>query len=192
MSGMSGNGRSGNGANGHGALASHLAELEFFDGLRAAEAVQVLRLSRQRLFAPEEVVVQQDQPGDALYVLTAGSVQVRRYLPGGAYRRLAILPAGAAIGEMELLSGRPYYASVVAAEPGAAIVLPRQAFQDALATNASWANKLLLRITSTLSRRLEDTNCRVVETLEALDSAITPSISELERLRDHLSTQWSF
>lgn len=170
----------------------YLRSLEFFHGLGAAEIQTVARHFAERKLKREECLIRQGEPGDALYVLRSGQVEVRRYLSNGGHRRLAELPAGSIIGEMELLSGRSYYATVVATEPVVALVLDRDVFHIGLDSNEPWANKLLRHLTNTLSIRLEDTNARVVETLDALDTAINPTISELERLREHLSSQWSF
>ena len=169
-----------------------LRGLQFFTRFSAAEMKSFASHVEERELAKDDCLLRQGEPGGALYVLQAGSVHVRRYLPDGSHRRLAVLEAGAVIGEMEMLSGRPYYATVVAQEPGWALRLARPVFQANLEANAPWANKLLWHLSDTLATRLEDTNARVVETLDALDSSINPSISELQRLRDHLANQWSF
>ena len=59
-----------------------------------------------RDFAPGTVLFEEGQPGDYMYVVQAGEVEIRRQV-GETERVLAILPPGEFFGEMAILNGRP-------------------------------------------------------------------------------------
>lgn len=64
-------------------------------------------------FAAGDVVVQEGQPGGALWVLVSGALQVQR---DGVVVN-TVTQAGASIGEISALCSSPYSATVIATEP---------------------------------------------------------------------------
>lgn len=73
-------------------------------------------------------VVSEGDPGDALFVVMSGSVEVTR-----EGQRVAALDAGQSFGELALLDGLPRVASVRALEKSSLLRLPRDTFDRALA-----------------------------------------------------------
>jgi len=71
---------------------------------------------RPRHFATGEVIMQQGDASDALYVITSGRVRVEREQAAETPLVLAELGAGDVIGEMGLLDGGPRSATVTAIE----------------------------------------------------------------------------
>lgn len=82
-------------------------------------------------FEPESVIVREGDPGDALYVVQEGRVRVQTMREGTCVF-LAALSAGACIGEVALLCGRPRTATVVAEERCTLLCFPRQQIEDVL------------------------------------------------------------
>ena len=66
----------------------YLRSLEFFHGLGAAEIQTVARHFAERKLKREECLIRQGEPGDALYVLRSGQVEVRRWDLAGLEVRL--------------------------------------------------------------------------------------------------------
>jgi len=66
-------------------------------------------------FGQGQVVVREGDPGEALYLIKAGKVDVNT-TRDGQQLQLATLGPGACFGEVALLSGRPRTATVVASE----------------------------------------------------------------------------
>jgi CRP-like cAMP-binding protein len=71
-----------------------------------------------------EVIVRQGEPGDRLYLIRSGSVEVTQ-----ARRRLAVLGQGDSFGEVAVLTDAPRTASVRALEETHLLALQRDAFQ---------------------------------------------------------------
>jgi CRP-like cAMP-binding protein len=67
-------------------------------------------------FDTGQVVVREGDPGEALYLIRQGVVDVHTMREGQRFH-LATLGPGACFGEVALLSGRPRTATVVAKEP---------------------------------------------------------------------------
>ena len=65
-----------------------------------------------RDFAAGTVLFEEGQPGDFMYVVQSGEVEIRRQV-GETERVLAVLPPGEFFGEMAILNGRPRSATAV-------------------------------------------------------------------------------
>jgi CRP-like cAMP-binding protein len=90
-------------------------EIPLFSDLSREAFVQLARDLVRREVGPGERVVQQGDPGDALFVVASGKLHVERQVDGRSVL-LARLTEGDFFGEMALLSGEPRMASVVADE----------------------------------------------------------------------------
>lgn len=75
-----------------------------------------------------EYLFRQGDPGDSLYVIDSGLLEVRLMDIDGKEQTLDRLDAGATVGEMALLSGRPRSAGVVAVVDTRLVRLPKAAF----------------------------------------------------------------
>ena len=94
-------------------------------------------------FATGERIVREGEPGDRLYILAKGRVEVTAEGAAGRSRPLAELRDGDYFGEVALLRHTPRMASVRALAPTSALVLARQPFLTLL--EASPASGLRLR-----------------------------------------------
>ena len=102
------------------ASASLLARLGRWEFQTMLESLEL------RDFAPGELVVEEGAPGDSLFAIVEGSVEVVRTLKGGRRRTVALLGEGDFFGEMSLLSHLPRIASVKAFERTAVLELKRE------------------------------------------------------------------
>jgi CRP-like cAMP-binding protein len=72
------------------------------------------------------VVVAQDEPGDALFVIVSGRVKVVIFGESGREVTLALLRPGDAFGEVSLFDGKARSANCIALEPTSLLCLPRE------------------------------------------------------------------
>lgn len=107
-------------------------------GLRRVRLLEHLDFEQLEALAPklvtesfqrERVIVREGEPGDRLYVLVRGRVEVIRASASGE-RRIAVLDDGDFFGEMALLSGAPRGASVRALSFCTCLSLDRADFLD--------------------------------------------------------------
>jgi cAMP-dependent protein kinase regulator len=86
----------------------------------------VLESLELRDFHAGELIVEEGTPGDSLFAIVEGSVEVLRTLKSGRRRTVALLGEGDFFGEMSLLSHVPRVASVRAFERTAVLELKRE------------------------------------------------------------------
>ncbi|HUL59129.1 MAG TPA: Crp/Fnr family transcriptional regulator [Anaeromyxobacteraceae bacterium] len=128
-----------------------LRNVSIFADLDPASLSALEARAEARAFEPGALVVSEEDPGDALFVLAAGKVKVVLYGDSGREIILSIFKTpGDFFGEMSLLDDEPRSANVVAAERSTLLVLSRDAFRAHIAAQPRTA----LRVLAELSRRL--------------------------------------
>ena len=80
--------------------------------LGADELAILARTARPLTFGPMERIIVQGQPGDSLFVVVEGTVDVVLRRPDGSEVNLGERPNGIVLGEMSLLTGEPRSATV--------------------------------------------------------------------------------
>jgi voltage-gated potassium channel len=104
-----------------------VAKVPFFNNIGASLIAEVARLLRPRDYPSGAVVVRRGEPGDCMYFVVEGEVEIR--LPSG----LLYLGAGQFFGELALLTGDPRNATVVAANGCTLLALDIVDFHELLA-----------------------------------------------------------
>lgn len=128
-----------------------IEHVPLFADLTLRERYAILDLFRPVTVGPGHPIVRQGDPGDSLYVVLDGLVDVRR-----GSKRVASLGAGAHFGEMALLSKRPRSATVTSRAPTHLLEMSRRDFLDLVARDATLGAKVLWRLAQMLSLRLDD------------------------------------
>lgn len=77
-----------------------------------------------------EVLVREGEPGDSMFVVVHGAVDVLRGEPGPDARKLATLGEGSFFGEVALVARSPRLATVVAAADGLLFEIDREALNE--------------------------------------------------------------
>lgn len=132
----------------------YLKNVELFQTIPAEDLAEVARVAEELRFEPGEELIREGAPGDELYIIIEGSVDV--VSAGG--RRLARLEEKSVIGEMAILSDAPTSARCVAATKGRALRIRRPNFRRFLLDYPEIAIGLI----NILSVRLRETSAQVV------------------------------
>ena len=127
-----------------------LQKVPLFSQLAPAELQRVVEVARERSYPKNSVILFEDDPGDALYVVAMGQVKVVLIGEDGREVILSVLGEGEFFGEMALIDDEPRSAHVIAMEDSALIVLRREDFQGILIH----APGIALALLKELSRRL--------------------------------------
>jgi CRP/FNR family transcriptional regulator, cyclic AMP receptor protein len=113
----------------------------------------LIRVLRVRRFRRGETIFHQGDPGDALFVLSSGSVKVVLPSDEGAEPAIvAILGPGEFFGELAILDGAPHSATIVAVEPTETLVLHRDAFLGLIDSDAGLRRALLASLATEIRR----------------------------------------
>ena len=140
-----------NGMAGTGAFAA-LTAMPFFAGLDAPALERVANGTRIRRFRRGEVVFHVGDPGDALFLISTGSVKITLPSESGEEAILATLQPGEVFGELSLLDGAPRSATAAALEPTETIVLQRDRFRQLMATEPTIRDAVLANMATEVRR----------------------------------------
>ena len=109
-----------------------------------------------RDFKAGTVLFEEGQPGDYMYVVQSGQVEIRRQV-GETERVLAVLVPGDFLGEMAILNARPRSATAVVRTNARLLVIEGKTFEAMLRARP----EIALRIIKALALRLENANQQV-------------------------------
>ncbi len=131
-------------------IADFLGTVPLLSGLDQTELARFAELTRERTYPRGSVILFEDDPGDALFVVREGRVKVVLIGDDGREVILAILGVGAHFGELSLIDGQPRSAHVIAMDDASLLILRREDFRRRVneAPAVAWA--MLVE----LSRRL--------------------------------------
>jgi CRP/FNR family cyclic AMP-dependent transcriptional regulator len=134
-------------------LAPVLRRVPLFSDLSEAEIARVAEVARERSYPKNSVILFEDDPGDALYVVVTGMVKVVLIGEDGREVILSVLKEGNFFGEMALIDDEPRSAHVIAMEDANLL----EDFHQRLKETPSIALGLL----RTLSRRLREADEKI-------------------------------
>ncbi len=133
-------------------VSDHLAAVPLFTACSKKELQRIAKAATEMSFPDGEVLMEQDQSSREAFILTEGTVTVKR---NG--RKVAELGPGAFLGEMGLLDRGPRTATVVAKGPVEALVLGPREFTALLDDVPSISHKLL----KALAERVRELDTKV-------------------------------
>jgi CRP-like cAMP-binding protein len=137
-------------------VAERLRHVPLFEQLGDLELDRISQASREKAYPKNSVILFEDDPGDALYVVLAGQVKVVLVGEDGREVILSILGEGDFFGEMALIDDQPRSAHVIATQDSKLLVLHREDFHRCLEASPRIALGLL-RAMSRRLRRADDT-----------------------------------
>ncbi|SDN62083.1 Crp/Fnr family transcriptional regulator [Polaromonas sp. JS666] len=137
---------------------------------------------------PGQVMIREGEAGDWMMLVLKGTVDVtkRLELPAdadadagaeAAVSRVAVVRAGAAVGDMSMLDSEPRYATCTAIEAVEAGVWGRHEIALLIRDHPGVGAKLLVKITQMMAQRLRNTSNQLVRILrkQAAAAAETPA-----------------
>jgi len=129
-----------------------LQRIKLFSALSVDECQQVVKRMKRRDFPPNQIIVREGAPGNSMFFITAGLVEIRKKDPHtGIDFLLTEMGPGQNFGEMSLLTGKPRTASVTSTQATTCAVLEQADFQALLMQYP----KIGLALTTILAERLE-------------------------------------
>jgi CRP/FNR family cyclic AMP-dependent transcriptional regulator len=151
-------------------------KIYLFQDLEEGEIQLVVSRTSPREFSAGAIIVQEGEPGDSLFIMQAGEVEITKQLTlvldedTPKERVMIRLKAedGVYFGEMALLENETRSATVTALTDCSLLELHREDFLDLIGQNPVMGVKLLLRLAQILSRHLRKTNQDVVKLTTAL------------------------
>lgn len=131
-------------------VVGQLRRVPLFAHLNDEELARVSQAVREKSYPKNSVILFEDDPGDALFVVVSGQVKVVLIGEDGREVILAMLQDGDFFGEMSLIDDQPRSAHVIATEEANMLVLRRDDFRAAMDETP----RIALGLLQALSRRL--------------------------------------
>ena len=124
---------------------SALGRSKPFSHLPASLVAQIEQQLEPRTFEPGQALMRQGEPGDGLFLITSGLVEIRTTDAAAGPHAVARVASGDIVGEMALLTEEPRTADVVAVECVETLFLPVARF-DELARRHPVISRVLTRL----------------------------------------------
>jgi anion transporter len=154
-------------------LADVIRKVSFFSGLSRENLARIVgKFEEQGCFAGE-VIVKQGDPGDALYIVQSGAVEVTLEHDGLRVESVAILGPGECFGEMSLFTGQNRTATVDTLVDSVVLKLRKEAWDELLQQHPS----LSLHFCRVLSQRLAETDRGISKGLGAFKLILEEFVS---------------
>ena len=112
------------------------------------------------------VIISEGERGDFMVFIIDGEVDVTRKDKHEMVKRIAVVLAGQALGEMSMIDGEARFATCTAIEPTTFAVLPRPALQQLIDHQPRLAGKIMMKLVFMLSQRLRQTSAKLVEYID--------------------------
>lgn len=141
-----------------------LANAELFRLLKPAELAALQTAAQERTFAAGQEIFREGDPGDGLYVVTSGLVEISGQMNPSRRQILSQVGPGQVFGEMAVIEQLPRSAGATARQPTTVAFLGRSEMQALLEKTPALATALLQLV----SHRLRDFNQQYLrETVQA-------------------------
>ncbi len=171
-----------------------LEETDLLAGLDRSTLKVVARASSMVGVNAGTEIIRQGEPGDGLYLVLTGRLQVFRAGADGREALLGELTAGEVVGEGSLITDEPRYATVKTSEDSLLIRLPRAAFEEILARRpgpgAALRALIARRQEEEHRERYRPVSSELVDFLRTVPLFASMSAPQLRDLEGHL--QWLY
>lgn len=141
--------------------APRLSGTSLFSGLTRSELKTLEGFTHTRHYLPGEIIFDQCEEGQALYIVIAGQVLICH--PGETDSPIAELGAGSFFGELALLDDAPRSAQARAGAETELAALFRGDFERLMETHARIASRIALQLARNLGQRLRQAVARPQE-----------------------------
>ena len=132
---------------------------KLFSDLAPADLEKLRKVTRELSFAPKQLIFKEGDPGDGVFFVKEGLVQISAVAGYGDSKVLTRIPEGELFGEMAVFDKQPRSASASAEEPTTVYFIGRAEFEDLL----NRLPRLAGALTREISKRLRQFNREVLE-----------------------------
>jgi small-conductance mechanosensitive channel/CRP-like cAMP-binding protein len=124
-----------------------IASVGIFEPLTFEERETVVRSLVKYSYAPGEMIIKRGDPGDSMFIICRGRVEVQLPSNNGDLKHVAALEPGNFFGEMALLTGEPRNADVYALDEVEVLEIRKPVIQQLFDENAELAEAFSHKMT---------------------------------------------
>jgi CRP/FNR family cyclic AMP-dependent transcriptional regulator len=171
-----------------------LKKVPLFAMLVADEIRDVVQRTRIVHVQPGAEIFSDAAPGDSMYVVIVGEVEIVKQIPTGGTRILATLESRAVFGEMSLLTDESRSAGARAKTKCSLLQIDRTSFREHLAQGDIVFLKMTAHLASVMAVRLHAMDDEVVKLISERSGpdrdAGTVPLYDIADARDRVMMQW--
>lgn len=134
-------------------------------GLTDDEIEKIEQTGVQRELAAGDVLIQEGRQEHSFFLIIAGSVDVRKALPQGRFKKLMTLVAGDMVGEVGFLGSPSRSANVLAAEPCTVLEFDHERFGKFLEAHPAISLKIYRWMARELAKRLAQSDEQLADAI---------------------------
>ncbi|HSG05537.1 MAG TPA: cyclic nucleotide-binding domain-containing protein, partial [Nitrospiria bacterium] len=109
--------------------ADDLKVIPFFQELSQSELEKLAKIMKETSFSKGDFIFDEGDPGDSLYLLAEGEVEVVKTMKGWYKETLSVFKKGRMFGELSFLSGRGHSARARVTQDSRIFILEREDFE---------------------------------------------------------------
>lgn len=140
-----------------------LKQVPIFHDFSNREFRDIEKLIHQRTYQPQDYVFKRQAPGEGMYIILSGKVEIFANDAQGVRNVFAVLGEGDFFGEMSLLDSEPRSASAIAIDHTILLGFFRPDLMSMLDRNPDLGNRILLNLAKVVVERLRKTNDLLTE-----------------------------
>ncbi|MBC8402533.1 MAG: cyclic nucleotide-binding domain-containing protein [Candidatus Marinimicrobia bacterium] len=140
-----------------------LKQVPIFHDFSNREFRDIEKLIHQRTYKPQDYVFKRQAPGEGMYIILSGKVEIFANDAQGVRNVFAVLGEGDFFGEMSLLDAEPRSASAIAIDHTILLGFFRPDLMSLLDRNPDLGNRILLNLAKVVVERLRKTNDLLTE-----------------------------
>lgn len=130
--------------------------------LDTQDARDLVEKAKSKTVHPGDCLFRTGEPGDALYIILSGTLEVILGQAGANATVVATVGAGQIVGELEVMTKSLRVATLSATAETSVLELPGATLDQMLAENRPAATKIVTYVAKTLARRLAAVNQRII------------------------------
>lgn len=143
------------------ALVQPLLRLPLFKGLKPLQLTEIVRRASRIIYKPGDVLVREDEVGDAAIIIVSGEALK---LPDEDGQAAETVPTGSMVAELAMLVETVHSATIVARTPIKALKISREDMHAQMEEDPALAEFMMSRIAGRLDA--------LVQEIRAIDSAL--------------------
>lgn len=162
-----------------------LKKVELFRELEDEELNVILEQLQEKSFAPRSYLFQENSPMNKfLYIIREGEVELFKKTPFGEEKRLTFFGPYDFLGEGTIMADTPHSTNARALQPTTVFCISKDGFAQLFNTQASIALKIFKQISKVISRRMRQSNSKVVNVGAQYESGRTRTEHDLLGYRE--------
>jgi aspartate ammonia-lyase len=169
----------------HTDLIKFLKKVELFRELEDHELEVVLQKTHTRTFNPRSYLFQENSPANKfLYLIMEGEVELFKKTPFGEEKRLTFFGTYDFLGEGTIMADTPHSTNARALKTTKVLCITKDDFHELFDSQTAVALKIFKQISKVISRRMRQSNSKVVNVGAQYESGRTRSEKDLLGYRD--------